>query len=142
MTEVLVFGGNNGTLGHEPYMVDLDGNGAPDLFVKWHGGGSLMLLNDGLGDFKLHRTQNCDLATNLSHAMGHHGTVHLHEKLRPSLVWSSDCVDAEGNDLPSNHSCWRPTPFANGTSSHCTPQYFDGHGAIAVDLDNDGNWVY
>ena len=118
--------------------MDLDGNGAPDLFVKWHGGGSLILLNDGLGDFKLHRTQNCDLATNLSHAMGHHGTVHLHEKLRPSLVWSIDCVDAEGNDLPSNHSCWRATPFANGTSSHCTPQYFDGHGAIAVDLDNDG----
>ena len=40
MTEVLVFSGNNGTLGQEPYMVDLDGNGVSLIKDLNPGGGS------------------------------------------------------------------------------------------------------
>ena len=148
--------------------MDIEADGAPDLFIKWHGRGALILKNDGRGNFTLHKTNICpeaafaqaartaaeagatdiDIAaaaeaartavrpsaqpTGLGSRATSHGT--------PSLIRSSDCVARNGTKLPANHSCHDAGPFkAAARSLDCVPQYFDGHGAVAVDLNNDGH---
>ena len=141
--------------------MDIDKDGAPDLFVKWHGQGALILKNDGRGNFSMHKTNTCpeaaaamadrvaaaeaagfslDIATTSDPS-----SLMLASRTRgnssgtPSLMWSSDCIARNGTKFPANHSCHKAGPFtANASSLDCIPQYFDGHGAIAVDLNNDG----
>ena len=39
--------------------MDIEADGSPDLLVKWHGRGELILKNDGHGNFTLHKTNIC-----------------------------------------------------------------------------------
>ena len=138
--------------------MDIEKDGAPDLFVKWHGRGALVLKNDGRGSFTLHKTNLCPEAAAAQTALAACEAVHTYLDCRrppalmlasrtransigtPSLIGCSDCIARNGTKLPANHSCHLTGPFTAGTSSlGCVPQYFDGHGAIAVDLNNNGH---
>ena len=148
--------------------MDIEADGSPDLLVKWHGRGELILKNDGHGNFTLHKTNICPEAAFAlaAQAAAEAGATELDiaaaaEAARaavlpsahllgrgsratsrgaPSLIRSSDCVARNGTQLPANHSCHRTGPFkAAAQTLECVPQYFDGHGTIAVDLNNDGH---